>query len=131
MVYLGNIHVTGAVAMMGVGRNIITLSGTLSAVSTSGTVTSATRTVTVPGGNSGVMTFSSYIDTGVITTTEYQRNGGAWTAISDGADTVAFSNGDTIAVRTNSVGVGELRQFDVVDKTTGRFIQDNALQSYG
>lgn len=106
---------TGAVKM--------SLSGTLDAVSTTGTVTSTTRTVSVPGGNSGVFTFSGYVDTGVILSTQYSRNGGALTTVADGADTEAFADGDTIAVVTNSVGVGEGRTFTVTDKTTGQTVE--------
>lgn len=101
----------------------MSLSGSLSATNSGGTVTSATRTVTVPAGNSGIFTFANYADNGVVTTTQYSRNGGAFTTITDGADTVAFSNGDTIAVRTNSVGVGESRAFNVIDKTSGTTIE--------
>lgn len=101
----------------------MSLSGSLSATNSGGTVTSATRTVTVPAGNSGIFTFANYADNGVVTTTQYSRNGGAFTTITDGADTVAFSNSDTIAVRTNSVGPGEGRTINVIDKTTSGIIQ--------
>lgn len=101
----------------------MSLSGSLSAISTSGTVTSATRTVTVPAGNSGIFTFASYVDTGTITNTRYSRNGGAFATVTDGSDTVAFSNGDTIAVLTNSVDSGESRTFNAIDKTTGATIE--------
>lgn len=101
----------------------MTLSGTLDASSNTGTVTSSTRTVTVPAGNSGVFTFSGYVDVGTVTNTRYSRNGGAFTIITDGSDTVAFSNGDTIAIETASVGIGESRALNLIDKTTGQTIE--------
>lgn len=101
----------------------MTLSGTLDASSNTGTVTSATRTVTVPAGNSGVFTFSGYVDVGAVTSTRYSRNGGAFVIITDGSDTVAFSNGDTIAIETQSVGIGESRALNLIDKTTDTTIE--------
>lgn len=117
------------VASASTGLAPIVFSGTLSANGTSGVVTSATVTVTVPASNTGVITFNNYIDVGVITTTQYSRNGGAFTTITDGSDTVAFSDGDTLAVRTNSVGSGESRTFDTVDSTTAGVIE-TVLQNY-
>ncbi len=108
----------------------ITLSGSLSATSTSGTVTSLTRTVTVPTGNSGVMRFENYRDTGTITTTRYSRNGGAFSTVTDGDVTVPFNDADTITVLTNGVGPGEGRQFDLVDVSSGSYLEQNVSQSY-
>lgn len=104
------------------GASRMLFSATLDKSSTSGNVTSDTIIVTVPGGNSGVLTFSSYSDTGTILSTQYSQNGGAFTTIADGADTAAFSNGDSLAVKTNGVGLGEARTFTVTDKTTGQVI---------
>lgn len=122
----------GIAAAGGVGSGVssITLSGTLDAVDTDGLATSATRTVTVPVGNSGVMRFENYVDVGTVTNTQYSRNGGAFTAITDGDTTVAFSDGDTIAVQTNSLGVGESRNFNVFDNTTSAIIEA-VTQAYG
>lgn len=108
----------------------ITLSGSLSATGTSGTVTSITRTVTVPAENSGVMRFENYRDTGTITTTRYSRNGGAFSTVTDGDVTVAFSDGDTITVLTNGVGAGEGRLLDLVDVSSGFYVEQNASLSY-
>lgn len=113
----------GLLAGVAQGVRPMTLSGTLDASSNTGTVTSATRTVTVPAGNSGIFTFSGYVDVGTVGSTRYSRNGGAYVAITDGSDTVAFSNGDTIAIETQSVGVGESRALNLIDKATGSVIE--------
>lgn len=108
----------------------ITLGGSLSATGTSGTVTSLTRTVTVPAGNSGVMRLENYRDTGTVTTTRYSRNGGAFSTITDSDMTVAFSDGDTITVLTNGVGAGEGWLFDLVDVSSSSYVEQNVAQSY-
>lgn len=104
------------------GVRAITFSGSLDATGVAGVATSTTRTVTVPPGNSGVINFNTYVDAGTITNTQYSRNGGAFTTIADGIDTAAFTDGDTIAVRTNGNGVGEQRVMTLTDKTTSRTI---------
>lgn len=104
----------------------MTASGSFAASSASGTVTSLTRTITVPVGNTGVFRFANYVDVGTITATQYSRNGGGFTGISDGGTTVAFSNGDTLAIRTTSVGVGESRTLDLIDNTTNTVIESVA-----
>lgn len=100
----------------------ITITGSLDAVAVAGTATSGNATVNVPVGNSGVITFQNYVDVGVVVATRYNPNGAGFTGINDGNDTSAFTDGQTIATETTSVGVGESRTFDLIDKTTGRLI---------
>ena len=94
----------------------ITFDGGFDATATAGTATSATRTITVPAGNSGQVQFSNFVDVGFVTTIEYSKNGGAFTAFFED-DTVTFANGDTLAIRTTGNGAGESRQFDMLDVT--------------
>lgn len=97
----------------------ITITGSLDAVAVAGTATSAPAIVNVPVGNSGVITFQNYVDVGVVLSTQYDPNGAGFTNINDGNDTSAFTDQHTIAIRTTSVGVGESRMMDLIDKTTG------------
>jgi len=83
----------------------MSLSGSLSATSLgASTVTSTTRTWTVPGNNSGVIRFESVTPppSGVI---QYSKNGGAFTSFVTN-DTVTFAEGDTIAIRATLSGGG-------------------------
>lgn len=96
----------------------ITLSGSLDATAVAGVATSSTRTVTVPAGNSGGITFDSFVDVGTITNIQYSKNGGAFTTFVS-SDTITFADGDTLAIRTNGNGAGESRQFRAADSTTG------------
>ena len=83
----------------------MSLSGSLSATSLgASTVTSATRTWTVPAGSSGVIRFESVTPppSGVI---QYSKNSGAFTSFVTN-DTVTFANGDTIAIRATLSGGG-------------------------
>ena len=83
----------------------MSLSGSLSATSLgASTVTSTTRTWTVPAGSSGVIRFESVTPppSGVI---QYSKNGGAFTSFVTN-DTVTFVNGDTIAIRATLSGGG-------------------------
>lgn len=66
------------------------------------TITSATRTLTVPGGNPGSLDLAFANITGG--TFQYSKNGGAFTTFSNGAD-VTFANGDTLAFRVTSPSV--------------------------
>lgn len=116
-------------AAMGDTISPMTASGSFDASSTSGTVTSSTRTITVPAGNTGVFRFANYVDSGAIVATQYSRNGGAFTGITDGNTTAAFSNGDTLAIRTTGVGVGESRTLDLIDNTTN-VVVESVFQNY-
>ena len=83
----------------------MSLSGSLSATSLgASTVTSTTRTWTVPAGSSGVIRFESVTPppSGVI---QYSKNGGAFTSFVTN-DTVTFANGDTIAISATLSGGG-------------------------
>ena len=96
----------------GGGVDPITLSGTLSATGSGTTVTSSTRTVTVPGGNSGQVRFNNVTNDG--SGQDYSKNGGAFTNFSEDS-TVVFSNGDTIAIRATGMLVADSLIFDLVD----------------
>lgn len=79
-------------------RGPATLDADFGSVNGAGTATSATRTVTVPGGGSRSLNFGISLQS--TDSVEYQKNGGSWTTITDGLD-VDFSHGDTIAIRTS------------------------------
>lgn len=99
----------------------ITLSGSLDATAAAGVATSTTRTVSVPAGNSGQITFSTFIDVGTISNIQYSKNAGAFTTFVEN-DVITFADGDTLAIRTNGNGAGESRTFTLTDQTTGRTI---------
>ena len=88
---------------------------TTTAAPSSTNVTSATVTVTVPPGNSGVITFKTFSFSGAVTT-QYSKNGAAFGAINDG-DGITFANGDTLAVRGASMTAGESWTFTLEDST--------------
>ena len=75
----------------------ITVSSNWGTNSTSSPVTSATRTMTVPSGNPGTIRF---VVNNAGATGKYSKNGGTFTAITDGM-TLSIANGDTIALRAN------------------------------
>lgn len=93
-----------------------TLSATLTttAAPSGGNVTSATVTVTVPAGNGGVINFTSYSFSGTLTDTQYSKNGGAFTTVTEGTG-VTFANGDTLAVRGTGMTAGESWTFTLQD----------------
>lgn len=106
------------------------LSGSLSktAAPSGGFVTSDTVTITVPGGNSGALTFASYILSGTMDDPplQYSKNGGAWTALAEGTG-ITFASGDTLAVRAGgtvaAITAGESLQFSLIDQTTVTLLQ--------
>lgn len=110
------------VGLNGGGSRDITLSASLDATAVAGTANSATVTVNVPPGNPGIITFLNYVDVGVVTSTRYNPNGAGLTTITDGSDTSAFTNGQTILVQTNGITAGESRTVTLKDKTTGTVI---------
>lgn len=95
----------GAIFAAALDNVRMSLSGSLSATSLgASTVTSTTRTWTVPAGSSGVIRFESVTPppAGVI---QYSKNGGAFISFVTN-DTVTFANGDTIAIRATLSGGG-------------------------
>lgn len=103
-------------ALVGVVNNI-ELSGSLTktAAPSSTNVTSDTITVRVPIGNGGTLNFKSFSITGTVTT-QYSKNGAAFAALAEN-DGLTFANGDTLALRGNSMTAGEAWTFTVQDNT--------------
>lgn len=113
---------TGAVAAA-CGPNMSSASGSMDANGAGPTVTSATRTMTVPIPSPRTFAFRNFVDVGIVLATEYQKNGGAWTACPDGT-TVSLANADTIATRTQGLGAGESRAIDFADDyMSGRLLE--------
>lgn len=104
-----------------------TISGTLDATGAGPTITSSTRTITVPAGNSGELQFANQVETGTVAF-EYQKNGGAWTTAEPTGTSVTFANSDTLAVRITGAGAGEQIAFDLKDVTTGTTIGSYTLE---
>lgn len=113
-------HLAG-VAALGKIRPI-TLSGSLSKTATpsGGSVSSDTVNVTVPPGNPGNIRFSTFTYTGTVTT-NYSKNGGGPTAITD-PTTVGFANSDTLSMRMGGATAGEEWNFVLTDTATGTVI---------
>lgn len=97
----------------------MTLSGSLSTAGPGNPVTSATRTVS---GN-GTIRFSDVFTDA--STPEFQKNGGTWTTMAEGA-TVAVVSTDTIAVRA-SIPIAGVATFTLFNNGTGARIQDVTL----
>lgn len=95
------------------GYRPITLSGLLSATGGGATVTGLTQTFTVPSGSSGVIRFT----VGGSGTTQYSKNGGAFTTVVTN-DEVTFANGDTIAMQTTGLTVGQTGNASLLDKSS-------------
>jgi len=105
-------------------------SGTLTLIGapSGGIVTGPTVTVTVPGGNSGTLTFSTFVMGGTVTL-QYSKNGGAFTTITDPTDVTSFTNGETLAMRITGAIATESMVFTVTDKTTGAPIGTYRLEA--
>lgn len=113
---------TGALAVVVAGRKLspITVNtnwGISSGVST--TRTSATRTLTVPAGNPGVIRFSLSGDSGDF---YYQKNGGSFTLFVHNS-TLSVANGDTLALRFVGTSPSE-GEITVYDNTLSTLIGD-------
>lgn len=91
------------------------------------TVTSATRTATVPGGNSGLVQFDNLNPTGVVNQS-YSINGAAFVAFSEDTQ-ITLANSDTLAVRITNAASGESLTFDLTDVTTNTVIENVSLIS--
>lgn len=106
----------GFLGAVSVGICKITGSLTKSAAPSGGIVTSDTVTINVPLGNSGGLSFDGLSITGTVTT-EYSKNGGAFTALADGS-TITFANGDTLAVRGTGMVAGEAWSCGISNRST-------------
>lgn len=101
----------------------ITFSGSFSATAGTSTVTSSTRTATVPAGNSGQITFASMTSTAG--DQQYSKNGGGFVSFSQG-DMITLADGDTLAIRATgcgSSGVG------ITSLTIADFDNSGAIES--
>lgn len=112
--------IAGALSAGGAAPSF-SLSGALSTSSGSSPVTSATRTVT----GSGTALFNNI--TGLMVAVEYSKNGGAWTAITEGL-TLALANPDTIAVRSTIAIAPNSTTFDLHDNLNGARVEAVTLE---
>lgn len=98
----------------------ITLAGTLSATGSSSVITSTTRTVTVPAGNSGVIRFADMeniggSEGGLIV----RKNSDAPQNVSENPE-ITFADTDTITLSfAGAMNVGEGAQVTLIDATNG------------
>ena len=83
------------------------------------TITSPSRTMTVPGGNPGNVTLTKSADSAA--TEQYQIDAGSFTSFSTGA-VVAITNGQTLTFRMTGTAVTNLSTITVTDSTTGAAI---------
>ena len=77
--------------------------------------TSATKTLTIISGPRNVL--FNRTDTGTVNA-QYQKNGGAWTTITDGL-TVSFATTDTLAMRVSGASSSDFSDITTKDNTTG------------
>lgn len=108
----------GALAIMLGGRGLpgsITVSANwgLNSAANPGPVTSATRSLTVPSGNPGDVTFTPAGSIAV----KYSKNGGAFTTIS-GVTNVNFASGDSLAFQSATGAALDSATVVVTDATT-------------
>jgi hypothetical protein len=91
---------------------VITVDANWGANSSATPVLSATRTVTVPSGNPGVLTIGMALSAGGNPT--YKKNAGANTAVTDGM-TLAVANGDLLSFRLAFAVSGDEVSITVTD----------------
>jgi hypothetical protein len=85
------------------------------------TATSATKTLTVPAGNSGTVKFL-VSSAGLASNDQYSKNGGGFTQAVDNS-TVVFANGDSLAFQSVSIPPGPSEtDYTIVDNDTGTTI---------
>ena len=109
-------HFAGTASVAGAGR--ITLSGALTTTSASSPVTSSTRTIT----GAGSLRFDTVASGGG--TPEYQMNGGAWTAITEG---LVVAVNTSIAVRAALLTPALTATFTLRNHASGAVIEDVVL----
>lgn len=113
---------SGAIAATLVGASPVRFDGTSFSKTAAGpTVTSDTRTATVPVASGGEIDFINFNMTGTVQP-QYSVNGGAWTNFGDG-DGITITQGQTLAFRITLAGAGESLSFDIIDVKTNRRIQ--------
>lgn len=114
---------TGVVAAaVGHSKQPGSLDGTLDASGAGPTITSATRTWTIPAPSPRDYTFQNFTITGAGVGVDYQKNGGAWTACPD-PTTVSFASSDTLTLRATGCTAGESAVLDLIDSYTGLTIE--------
>lgn len=124
-------HPLASFAMQRVSRGAgiadCSFSGSFDTTAAPTTITSPTRTVTVPAGNSGSLAFGGFAMIGTVTP-QYSKNGGAFTTFADG-DVVVFASGDTLAFRITGATSGEALSFTILDNSTLRILDTVDLVS--
>ncbi len=111
---------TGALAVLAANSAMVAFNGSLSWAAESSPVTSSTRTINI----AATLLFNN-LD-GQDATPEYQKNGGAWTTITE-AMTLAMAASDTLAVRAQIVAA-DVTTFHVRDNATGTLIEPVTLE---
>lgn len=112
-------------ALIGVLKSAVTispctLSGSLSATGAGATVTSTSRNITVPSGNTGLINIASLVvGSGSL---EFSQNAGSFTLVAEGALTTVV-NGDAMVFRGITMTAATSITFDIVDATTSTLIQ--------
>ena len=112
---------TGALAVIAAGRkrSPITVSASWGAIIGASPQTSASRTLTVPVGNPGVLRIV-YTNVEPTPVPSYSINGGSFVSITDGL-TFSVANGDGVRFRISGGALSELA-FDVYDNTTNTLV---------
>ena len=112
---------TGVLAVLTAGRKRlpITVSANWGTIAGSSPQVSASRTLTVPAGNPGVLRLV-YTNVEPTPVPSYSINGGSFVAITDGI-TFSVANGDGVRFRISGGSLSEL-DFDVFDNTTNTFV---------
>ena len=113
-------HFAGTACTSG-GIAPCSLSGSLDATAVAGTSTSATRTVTVPVGNSGEISIGNFVDVGTVALARHNLNGEGFSNFSD-PTTFTFTDGQSTALQTTNNDAGESRTYTLTDVTTGKVI---------
>ena len=112
---------TGVLAVIAAGRkrSPITVSADWGVIAGASPQTSASRTVTVPAGNPGVLRIA-YTLTEPTPVPSYSINGGSFVSITDGL-TITVANGDGVRFRISG-GVTSQLDFNVFDNTTSTLV---------
>lgn len=88
-------------------------------------ITSATRTLTVPGGNPGTIRLDSAGGTG-----QYKKNGGGFTNFSSGA-TIAVATSDTLTFKKTGIAPSSSWSVQVLDATYMSVIGEADFENTG
>jgi hypothetical protein len=90
------------------------------------TITSASHTLTVPGGSTGVVKLAVVNNGGVSRTVKYSLAGGAFTTFTNG-NTITAANGNTLQFEMISSASGDEMDITVTDNVTSSAIGDSEL----